>query len=98
MESINRMAAAIADSQPAKEFLGMYGELKKAMEEAKAPVKPGTEVGEWCHRDGCDGKIYLHQEPDTSCSCHLSAPCHACTSAHHRCDMCDWSEKDDHGS
>ena len=49
--------------------------------------------GEKCGRDGCAGKIQM-RSPD-NCSCHLSAPCGACTSPRCYCDSCDWDEEDE---
>lgn len=49
--------------------------------------------GEKCGRDGCDGSIQM-RDPD-NCSCHLSAPCSACTYPRCYCDSCEWDESDD---
>jgi hypothetical protein len=48
----------------------------------------GHEEGEVCGRDGCDGRIEF-TKPD-NCSCHISPPCHACTSTYLHCPDCDW--------
>ncbi len=52
----------------------------------------GHEEGYTCGRDGCEGVIEM-QKPD-NCSCHLSAPCYACTSVRLCCLACGWVEDD----
>lgn len=56
-------------------------------------TEPGYCEGETCGRDGCEGKIQMRAADN--CSCHLSAPCGACTDARCYCDDCDWDEKDE---
>jgi hypothetical protein len=53
--------------------------------------KIGTEEGEVCGRNGCAGHIE-YTKPD-NCSCHISPPCHACTSTYLHCPDCDWEAK-----
>lgn len=53
-------------------------------------AKLGIDEGETCNRYGCDGVI-AYTKPD-NCSCHLSAPCHACTSVYRHCPECEWEE------
>jgi hypothetical protein len=48
----------------------------------------GTEEGDVCGRDGCEGVIEL-QKAD-NCSCHLCAPCSACVNRNLHCPDCDW--------
>lgn len=49
--------------------------------------------GDTCRRDGCEGTIQMRKA--VNCSCHLSAPCSACTDARHHCDTCAWDEADE---
>lgn len=49
--------------------------------------------GDTCHRDGCTGEIQM-RAPD-NCSCHLSAPCGACTAPRCYCNRCEWDEADE---
>lgn len=53
----------------------------------------GYEEGDVCNRNGCTGVIDTH--PSEGCSCHISPPCHSCTSPRGFCPECDWLEKDD---
>lgn len=55
--------------------------------------EPGYCEGERCGRDDCDGEIQIRDA--VNCSCHLNAPCSACTSPRCYCDSCDWDEEDD---
>jgi len=55
--------------------------------------KIGFEEGDVCGRDGCEGVIKL--QPSEDCSCHLSAPCHFCTSRQYHCPECDWLAEDE---
>lgn len=50
----------------------------------------GTEEGEVCLRDGCDGVLAYPKVVD--CSCHLSPPCFACTENPLSCPACGWGE------
>lgn len=49
--------------------------------------------GDKCDRNGCEGVIQLH--PIENCSCHIFAPCFACTSPRCFCDVCGWEESED---
>jgi hypothetical protein len=49
--------------------------------------------GDVCNRSGCCGSIELRRAEN--CSCHLSAPCGACTAPRHFCADCGWEEADD---
>lgn len=49
--------------------------------------------GDTCLRNGCQGTIERH--PVNNCSCHLSAPCSACTAPSGYCDECGWEESED---
>lgn len=53
----------------------------------------GYGEGDTCRRNGCDGIIDSH--PVENCSCHLCAPCNACTSPRNFCPECGWEEVDD---
>lgn len=55
-------------------------------------LKLGTEEGEVCWRAGCRGVIAL--QPIVNCSCHISAPCSACTSVKFHCPECEWVAPD----
>lgn len=54
---------------------------------------PGTEDGQTCGRDGCEGVIQL-EEPE-NCSCHIAPPCPACVSCGFYCAECGWRSNDD---
>lgn len=54
----------------------------------------GTEVGEVCNRDGCDGHMDSHKFTD-DCSCHISPPCHHCLDTYVMCNKCDADPEDD---
>lgn len=49
--------------------------------------------GDTCNREGCKGVIQMRKA--VNCSCHLSAPCSACTEARQHCDTCEWDEADE---
>jgi hypothetical protein len=49
--------------------------------------------GDKCGRNGCICFIKM-RAPD-NCSCHLGAPCSACTAPRQYCEACDWDEADD---
>lgn len=53
----------------------------------------GYVEGDTCNRDGCKGAITMH--PVENCSCHLHAPCSACTDVTAFCPECGWEESDD---
>lgn len=50
--------------------------------------KIGTEEGEVCGRDGCEGVI-AYTKPE-NCSCYISPPCSSCTGTYLHCPECDW--------
>ncbi|ENH6339268.1 hypothetical protein ABWH74_002608 [Burkholderia vietnamiensis] len=54
--------------------------------------KIGHEEGEICGRDGCEGRIEF-TKPE-NCSCHISAPCSACTSTYLHCPDCGWEAQE----
>lgn len=54
----------------------------------------GSEVGERCGRDGCDGVI-AEDNINGCCSCHLHPPCAYCTTPKECCPECDWRLRDD---
>lgn len=49
--------------------------------------------GDTCNRNGCQGVIDMY--PSENCSCHLNAPCSACTAPRNFCPECDWEEADE---
>ena len=49
--------------------------------------------GDTCNREGCEGVIQMRKAEN--CSCHLNAPCSACTAPRQYCDTCDWDEEDE---
>jgi hypothetical protein len=53
----------------------------------------GVCEGDTCFRNGCCGTIEVH--PVEGCSCHISAPCSACTSPRNFCRVCSWQERDE---
>jgi hypothetical protein len=53
----------------------------------------GYEKGEICGRNGCAGVIDAHEVEN--CSCHISPPCSACTTAKEFCEACDWLHADE---
>lgn len=52
----------------------------------------GTEEGDVCWRNGCQGVIHYRYEGD-GCSCHQWAPCAYCTSSTAHCPTCDWTDE-----
>ena len=54
----------------------------------------GTEEGDVCARDGCEGVIEVTREGE-GCSCHIWPPCGYCVSAAHSCPACEWAEWND---
>ncbi len=50
--------------------------------------KLGTDEGDVCKRDGCNGVIHLPEVEN--CSCHISAPCPAHESQTLCCPVCGW--------
>ena len=56
------------------------------------PPEPfGEAEGELCRRDGCPGRLQ-YSEPE-GCSCHIVAPCAACTDVRLYCPDCLWEEE-----
>jgi hypothetical protein len=49
--------------------------------------------GDTCNREGCEGVIQMRRAEN--CSCHLNAPCSACTAPRQFCDTCEWDEADE---
>lgn len=47
------------------------------------------EEGDDCPDETCDGKMIFVSE---NCSCHISAPCSACTDSHLACEKCGTEE------
>ncbi|MBA4710519.1 hypothetical protein [Aquitalea aquatica] len=56
-------------------------------------IEYGQLEGETCKRMGCQGVIEEH--PRENCSCHISPPCHYCTTPREYCPDCGWEAKDD---
>lgn len=56
-------------------------------------MNTGHEEGDTCGRDGCCGVIEFAKVE--GCSCHISPPCHACTSNLLRCPDCDWEAEEE---
>jgi hypothetical protein len=54
---------------------------------------PGIYEGETCNRIACHGVIDSHEA--VNCSCHICAPCSACTAPRNFCPKCGWEESDD---
>ena len=52
----------------------------------------GTEEGEQCRRNGCDGVI-VPIDDGMDCLCHLNPPCHHCADMRYECDMCDYESE-----
>jgi hypothetical protein len=48
------------------------------------------EEGDTCPEIGCSGKLYYPKSDN--CSCHISPPCHSCTSVVLTCKECGWEE------
>ena len=54
---------------------------------------PGSDEGEACNRNGCDGELVLKKIG--SCTCFLGvAPCSACIDARPSCDKCGFDPVD----
>lgn len=49
---------------------------------------PKIEEGGECPEAGCTGTLFF--PPPENCSCHISPPCHSCTSVQLTCDECGW--------
>jgi len=56
-------------------------------------VNYGIEEGTKCGRENCNGIIKVH--PVENCSCHISPPCHECTTPRNYCPICGWEESED---
>lgn len=54
----------------------------------------GTEEGETCNRNFCEGIIKDH-EKQGCCSCHTNPPCSYCTTPTAFCEKCDWSAREE---
>jgi len=48
------------------------------------------EEGDRCSQPGCKGS--LHFPRSENCSCHISPPCHSCTSVVLTCSECGWED------
>ena len=48
----------------------------------------GLIEGDLCCRDGCQGIMERHDEPN--CSCHISPPCGNCVNAEYQCSECEF--------
>lgn len=57
-------------------------------------MEEGTEKGEVCNRDGCQGIIAEH-EKENGCSCHINPPCSSCTTPREYCPECEWDAHDE---
>lgn len=56
----------------------------------------GTEEGDTCHRDGCQGVLELaYDESLGGCSCFIDPPCSRCTSSYVSCPVCHWREEEE---
>ena len=55
----------------------------------------GTEEGNVCGRDGCDGILVMTREGE--CRCHISPPCSSCVNMKPACPKCHWVQEDDDG-
>ena len=62
-----------------------------AIELATDPTPLGTEEGDTCGRDGCTASLAFRQV-DT-CTCHICAPCNACTASFLACPGCGWEQE-----
>ncbi len=62
-------------------------DLNKILSSIRCAARPeGTEEGELCNRDGCQGTMeYPLAE---NCSCHINPPCSSCTSVLLTCTEC----------
>lgn len=52
----------------------------------------GTEEGDVCNRDGCEG--ILEYGKVRGCTCFISPPCFKCVENPLICETCGWSEVD----
>lgn len=56
----------------------------------------GSEVGERCGRDGCDGVIADDPFDERGCYCHATMPpCGNCTTPRECCPECGWRLEDE---
>ena len=53
----------------------------------------GTDEGDVCNRDGCEGEMWL--PPVLDCSCHVSPPCNRCVTNAVVCKECGADPADD---
>jgi len=51
----------------------------------------GTNPGDACGRDGCEGII--RENEIENCSCHINPPCGQCVTAGVSCDTCDYDTR-----
>jgi hypothetical protein len=49
------------------------------------------EEGDRCRESGCSGVLAFPKAEN--CSCHISPPCHACTSVCLKCPECGWADE-----
>lgn len=54
----------------------------------------GTEEGDICNRNGCQGRLIMENPNGGSCSCHLNPPCSFCMEALPTCPVCHWQEEE----
>jgi hypothetical protein len=63
----------------------------------RAIEKESIEIGycedDVCGRNGCKGILKLR--PVENCSCHISAPCSACTTPGEYCPECDYDAREE---
>lgn len=57
------------------------------------PLRPGTEEGSICSRNGCEGVIQFYR--DGECTCFIAPPCGSCVDAYRGCPVCGWDEVND---
>ncbi|KQI68727.1 hypothetical protein AN189_07460 [Loktanella sp. 3ANDIMAR09] len=60
---------------------------------AEHDARIGTEEGERCNRQGCDGTMVF--EDVEGCSCHINAPCHGHENQQIICDGCGYGPDDE---
>jgi hypothetical protein len=54
----------------------------------------GTEEGEKCNREGCEGVLEILKPLEGCCACHINPPCGYCMDTKPRCPECKWEEGD----
>lgn len=70
--------------------IAALGVSAPALAAAAALPRYGTEEGDRCNREGCEGVIAF--APVSDCSCHISAPCWGHQHATVECPVCGWEE------